>query len=92
MFFLSDLGVDDFLLYSNRSDVKGKFLKNVSEETEFADAILPVSTNYKNVLGLDFDAHDNYIYYSYIHSLADSEDMESVINRIHTDGTGKLKS
>jgi len=66
-------------------------LKNVSEEFEFSDAILKVSTNDKNaLLGLDFDAHENYIYYLFTHSFTDyNHVMKSVINRIHTNGTGK---
>ncbi|XP_015367409.1 PREDICTED: low-density lipoprotein receptor-related protein 6-like [Diuraphis noxia] len=84
--------VDKYLSYSNQSDIIDKLFKNVSEEIEFTirnnyiDAIQSVSTNYKKVLSLDFDAHDNYIYYSYFYK-NENVDSKCIISRIHTNGT-----
>jgi len=77
MFFI--LVVDEFLLYSQQRFIKGKVLNKVSQG--FTDAILPVSSRRARFVGLDFDARDNYIYYSDV--------LQDVIYRIHRNGTGK---
>jgi len=71
--------VDEFLLYSQQRFIKGKVLNKVSQG--FTDAILPVSSRRARFVGLDFDARDNYIYYSDV--------LQDVIYRIHRNGTGK---
>jgi len=73
------LVVDEFLLYSQQRFIKGKVLNKVSQG--FTDAILPVSSRRARFVGLDFDARDNYIYYSDV--------LQDVIYRIHRNGTGK---
>jgi len=70
--------VDEFLLYSQQRFIKGKVLNKVSQG--FSDAILPVSSRRARFVGLDFDARDNYIYYSDV--------LQDVIYRIHRNGTG----
>ncbi|KAF0767414.1 low-density lipoprotein receptor-related protein 2, partial [Aphis craccivora] len=71
--------VDEFLLYSQQRFIKGKVLNKVSQG--FTDAILPVSSRRARFVGLDFDARDNYIYYSDV--------LQDVIYRIHRNGTGR---
>lgn len=73
--------VDEFLLYSQQRFIKGKVLNKFSQG--FSDAILPVSSRRARFVGLDFDARDNYIYYSDV--------LQDVIYRIHKNGTGKFK-
>lgn len=72
--------VDEFLLYSQQRFIKGKVLNKISQG--FSDAILPVSSRRARFVGLDFDARDNYIYYSDV--------LQDVIYRIHRNGTGKF--
>jgi len=79
LFFVFILVVDEFLLYSQQRFIKGKVLNKVSQG--FSDAILPVSSRRARFVGLDFDARDNYIYYSDV--------LQDVIYRIHKNGTGK---
>jgi len=79
MYFVFILVVDEFLLYSQQRFIKGKVLNRVSQG--FTDAILPVSSRRARFVGLDFDARDNYIYYSDV--------LQDVIYRIHRNGTGK---
>lgn len=66
-------------MYSQQRFIKGKVLNRVSQG--FSDAILPVSSRRARFVGLDFDARDNYIYYSDV--------LQDVIYRIHKNGTGK---
>jgi len=122
MFFLSDLVVDEFLLYSNQLDIKGKFLKNVLEQTElsirnkytddmrqeskidrrdfgqklykfnlknrYSDKLQDSTIHHNMISGLDFDAHDNYVYYSYPYTIGNVH-HKFIISRIHPNGTGK---
>ncbi|XP_015367402.1 PREDICTED: low-density lipoprotein receptor-related protein 2-like [Diuraphis noxia] len=71
--------VEEFLLYSDDKFIKGKVLSNVSQG--YTAAILPVTTSNAGSAGLDFDARDNYIYYSDV--------SQNIIYRIHRNGTGK---
>lgn len=48
----------------------------------FTDAILPVVSRRARFVGLDFDAADNYIYYSDV--------LQDVIYRVFKNGTGEL--
>lgn len=81
-FFLSShVVVDEFLLYSQQRFIKGKVLNRVSQG--FSDAILPVSSRKARFVGLDFDARENYIYYSDV--------LQDVIYRIHRNGTGRFR-
>lgn len=73
------LVVEEFLLYSDDKFIKGKVLSNVSQA--YTAAILPVTTSNAGSAGLDFDARDNYIYYSDV--------SQNVIYRIFRNGTGK---
>lgn len=78
--YVFSLVVDEFLLYSQQRFIKGKVLNKISQG--FSDAILPVSSRRARFVGLDFDARDNYIYYSDV--------LQDVIYRIHRNGTGKF--
>ncbi|XP_046659437.1 low-density lipoprotein receptor-related protein 2 [Homalodisca vitripennis] len=71
--------VDDFLLYSQQRFIKGKVIDPVVEG--FSDAMLPYVSRRARFVGLDFDASDNYIYYSDV--------LQDVIYRIHRNGTGR---
>jgi len=82
MIFVFTLVIDEFLLYSQQFAIKGQVLNNVSEE--YIDAIQPLPTSYYGSSGLDFDAHDNYIYYSEVFE-------KSGIYRIHRNGTGRKR-
>jgi len=99
MVFLYDLVVNEFLLYMQNSAIRGKVLNNnVTKRTEFIinkyiAAILPVSITTGILFSIDFDAHDNYIYYSYYYSWVDTNNNfknKFIISRINTNGTGKL--
>lgn len=54
--------VQEFLMYSQQRFIKGRVLEPVMEG--FSDAILPVVSRRARFVGLDYDAHDQYIYYS----------------------------
>lgn len=54
--------VQEFLMYSQQRFIKGRVLDPVVEG--FSDAILPVVSRRARFVGLDYDAHDQYIYYS----------------------------
>lgn len=56
------LGVYEFLIYSQHKFVKGQVLDTVNDN--FNDAIVPVVSRSARFVGLDYDAYDNYIYYS----------------------------
>ncbi|XP_066998103.2 low-density lipoprotein receptor-related protein 2 [Anabrus simplex] len=71
--------VTEFLMYSQQRFIKGKVLDPVIEG--FSDAILPVVSRRARFVGLDFDADDEFIYYSDV--------LQDVIHRIHKNGTGR---
>lgn len=71
--------VDEFLMYSQQRFIKGKVLNPVIEG--FSDAILPVVSRRARFVGLDFDAKDQYIYYSDV--------LQDVIHRVHRNGTAR---
>lgn len=71
--------IDEFLLYAQTSFIKGKVLNRVAQG--FNDAILPVVSRRARFVGIDFDARENYIYYSDV--------VQNIIYRIHRNGTGK---
>ncbi|XP_013781727.1 low-density lipoprotein receptor-related protein 2-like [Limulus polyphemus] len=71
--------VEEFLLYSQQTFVRGTILNPVGEG--FTDAIIPIVSKPARYVGLDFDTHRGYIYYSDV--------ILDVIYRIKTDGTGK---
>ncbi|VVD04124.1 unnamed protein product [Leptidea sinapis] len=71
--------VKEFLMYSQQRFIKGKVLYPVIEG--FNDAILPVVSRRARFVGLDFDARDEYIYYSDV--------LQDVIYRVHRNGTTK---
>ena len=56
------LRVTDFLMYSQQKFIKGKVLDPVS--STFNDAIPPIVSRSARFVGLDFDAQQEYIYYS----------------------------
>ncbi|XP_046995596.1 low-density lipoprotein receptor-related protein 2 [Schistocerca americana] len=70
--------VDEFLMYSQQRFIKGRVLDPVIEG--FSDAMLPVVSRRARFVGLDFDAFDEFIYYSDV--------LQDVIHRIHRNGTG----
>jgi len=67
---------------SQQRFIKGRVLDPVSEG--FSDAISPVVSRRARFVGLDFDAKEQFIYYSDV--------LQDVIFRIHTNGTGTLRS
>lgn len=71
--------VQEFLLYSQQRFIKGRVLQPAMEG--FTDAILPYVSRRARFVGLDFDAKDNFIYYSDV--------LQDVIYRIRTNGTGR---
>lgn len=71
--------VDEFLMYSQQRFIKGKVLDPVIEG--FSDAILPVVSKRARFVGLDFDAKEEYIYYSDV--------LQDVIYRVHRNGTSR---
>ncbi|XP_075155675.1 low-density lipoprotein receptor-related protein megalin [Haematobia irritans] len=71
--------VKEFLMYSQQRFIKGKVLEPVIEG--FSDAILPVVSRRARFVGLDFDARDEFIYYSDV--------LQDVIYRVHRNGTGR---
>lgn len=71
--------VKEFLMYSQQRFIKGKVLDPVIEG--FSDAILPVVSRRARFVGLDFDANDQFIYYSDV--------LQDVIYRVHRNGTGR---
>lgn len=71
--------INEFLLYSQQSFVKGKILNDTRQG--FIDAMQPITEESARFVGLDFDAHDNYIYYS--------DDLQDVIYRARRNGTGE---
>ncbi|XP_014481783.1 PREDICTED: low-density lipoprotein receptor-related protein 2 [Dinoponera quadriceps] len=71
--------VQEFLMYSQQRFIKGRVLDPVMEG--FSDAILPVVSRRARFVGLDYDAHDQYIYYSDV--------LQDVIYRVHQNATGR---
>lgn len=71
--------VHDFLMYSQQRFIKGKVLDPVIEG--FSDAILPVVSKRARFVALDFDAQDEFIYYSDV--------LQDVIYRIHRNGSSR---
>ncbi|KAL7294867.1 hypothetical protein TKK_0011791 [Trichogramma kaykai] len=71
--------VQEFLMYSQQRFIKGRVLDPVTEG--FSDAILPVVSRRARFVGLDYDAHEEYIYYSDV--------LQDVIYRVHQNGTGR---
>ncbi|XP_076061029.1 low-density lipoprotein receptor-related protein megalin isoform X2 [Oratosquilla oratoria] len=71
--------VNEFLMYSQQKFIKGQVLDPVTDN--FNDAINPIVSKAARFVGLDFDSHEDYIYYSDV-SL-------DVIYRIKRTGTGR---
>ncbi|XP_043484789.1 low-density lipoprotein receptor-related protein 2 [Leptopilina heterotoma] len=71
--------VRQFLMYSQQRFIKGRVLDPAMEG--FSDAILPVVSRRARFVGLDFDARDQYIYYSDV--------LQDVIYRVRQNGTGR---
>ncbi|XP_048506028.1 low-density lipoprotein receptor-related protein 2 isoform X2 [Athalia rosae] len=69
--------VQEFLMYSQQRFIKGRVLDPVMDG--FSDAILPVVSRRARFVGLDYDAYDQYIYYSDV--------LQDVIHRVHQNGT-----
>ncbi len=69
----------EFLMYSQQKFIKGKVLNPVS--SGFGDAIQPIVSRSARFVGLDYDAHDDYIYYSDV--------ILDVIYKIRRDGTAR---
>jgi low density lipoprotein-related protein 2 len=71
--------VHNFLMYSQQKFIKGKIMNPIS--TSFADAMVPIVSRSARFVGLDFDSHRNYIYYSDV--------ILDVIYRVKKDGTAR---
>ena len=71
------LRIYEFLMYSQQKFIKGKVLNEVGTAT--VDAVQPVVSRSARFVGLDFDSHADYIYYSDV--------ILDVIYRIKKDGT-----
>lgn len=71
--------VNVFLMYSQQRFIKGRVLDPVIEG--FSDAILPVVSRRARFVGLDFDAKDQYIYYSDV--------LQDVIYRVYRNGSAR---
>lgn len=71
--------VEEFLMYSQQKFVRGIILDQHSPG--FTDAIVPVVSRSARFVGLDFNARNNYIFYSDV--------ILDVIYKIKVDGTGK---
>ncbi|XP_022159930.1 low-density lipoprotein receptor-related protein 6-like, partial [Myzus persicae] len=69
--------IDEILLYSQEHSIKSKVLNNVSGK--YNESIRPVLTSSMRYVRFDFDAHDNYIYYTEVPEA-------SVIYKIHING------
>ena len=72
--------VEEFLLYSQQKFVRGLILNHPHPDS-FSDAIIPIVSRSARFVGLDFDAKNDYIYYSDV--------ILDVIYKMKTDGTGK---
>lgn len=71
--------VQEFLMYSQQRFIKGRVLDPVMEG--FSDAISPVVSRRARFVGLDYDAYDQYIYYSDV--------LQDVIYRVRQSGAGR---
>ena len=71
-------GIDKFLLFSSLKAVRGIPLQE--NRAKNLEAITPITGNDTNFVGLDYDAADDYIYYSDV--------KNDVIWRVHFNGTG----
>nr|XP_022902920.1 low-density lipoprotein receptor-related protein 2 [Onthophagus taurus] len=71
--------INEFLMYSQQRFIKGKVLNPVIEG--FTDAILPAVSRRARFVALDFDAKDEYIYYSDV--------LQDVIYRVHRNGSAR---
>jgi len=71
--------VHEFLMYSQQKFIKGKIMNPIT--TSFTDALVPIVSRSARFVGLDFDSHRNYIYYSDV--------ILDVIYRVKKDGTGR---
>jgi low density lipoprotein-related protein 2 len=71
--------VHNFLMYSQQKFIKGKIMNPIS--TSFSDAMVPIVSRSARFVGLDFDSHRNYIYYSDV--------ILDVIYRVKKDGTAR---
>jgi low density lipoprotein-related protein 2 len=71
--------VHEFLMYSQQKFIKGKIMTPIL--TSFTDAMVPIVSRSARFVGLDFDSHRNYIYYSDV--------ILDVIYRVKKDGTAR---
>ncbi|OQV14980.1 Low-density lipoprotein receptor-related protein 2 [Hypsibius exemplaris] len=74
--------LSEFIVYSSQSAIRG-VVKDGFQQESFTDAVMPIvgSLRGTNFVALDFDARNNYIYFSDV--------VADVIYRYHPDGTGK---
>ena len=70
--------VEEFIIYSQQKYIRGVLLEQGS--TGFNEAMIPVVNRASRFVGLDFDADDDYIYFSDV--------ISDIIYRIKTNGTG----
>ncbi len=75
----SCMRIEDFLMYSQQKFIKGKVLDPVV--ASFSDAIQPIVSRSARFVGLDFDAYEDYIYYSDV--------ILDVIYKVKKDGTAR---
>ncbi|CAL4129068.1 unnamed protein product, partial [Meganyctiphanes norvegica] len=79
--------VTEFLMYSEQNFIKGQLLDPVSEN--FNDAINPIVSKEAKIIGLDFDARKEYIYYSIFNSVNKTRTGPGVIYRVKRNGTAR---
>ncbi|CAH1789469.1 unnamed protein product [Owenia fusiformis] len=71
--------IEKFIIFSSKTSIRGIPLGDPLGYT--IDAMTPVLGDRSNFVGLDFDAHEKYIYFT--------DTRKDLIWRIHPDGTGK---
>ena len=70
-----------YLLFASKQAIRGISLDANQFDVTPPEAIQPIAARLSHYVAVDFDAEEDYIYYSDI--------KQSVIFRVHTNGTGK---
>jgi hypothetical protein len=77
-FFVTEIG--RFLLFASQQAIRGISVEANPFDVTPPEAITPITSKDSHFVAVDYDASDDYIYYSDI--------KKGVIFRIHTNGTG----
>lgn len=72
--------IERFLLFASQQAIRGISLDTNPFDITPPEAIKPITSKDSHFVAVDYDAGDDYIYYSDI--------KKGVIFRIHTNGTG----